>query len=180
MRLIKDDTILLVIDIQEKLFPHMTDHDLLEKNTGILIEGMKTMDIPILVTEQYTKGLGYTIQSINDILEHRPKTEKVAFSCCDSADFMKELNTSGKKNVLIAGIEAHVCVLQTAIDLIEAGFDVAIVSDCISSRKFTDKETALLRMQQEGALLTSYESVLFELCRYSGSQQFKSISKLVK
>lgn len=93
---------------------------------------------------------------------------------------MKELNTSGKKNVLIAGIEAHVCVLQTAIDLIEAGFDVAIVSDCISSRKFTDKETALLRMQQEGALLTSYESVLFELCRYSGSQQFKSISKLVK
>jgi len=180
MRISKSHTAGVIIDIQEKLFPHMNDRASLEKNTNILIKGMKILKIPFLVTEQYTKGLGFTIPTVQESIEDQSKIEKVAFSCCDSPDFMTHLQSMGKTHVVVAGIEAHVCVLQTVVDLLENGFKVMVVANCVSSRKPLDKEIALRRMEQEGAMLATYESVLFELCRYSGSDQFKSISKLVK
>lgn len=181
MRFLKEDTCLLIIDVQERLFPHIYDNDFLEKNINILIQGVKNLDIPILFTEQYKKGLGETIKSIKDnfVWEFQP-IEKMAFSCVDELNFIKQLGTLNKKNVIIAGIETHVCVLQTAIDLKALSYNVMVIKDCVSSRKISDKSTAINRLKQEGVLIGSYESILLELCRESGTDTFKSISKLIK
>ena len=152
----------------------------LEKNLLILSEGLKILDFPLLVTEQYTRGLGFTIPSLSYSLGQTGRLEKKAFSCCDDDGIMNEIRRINKKNVIIAGIESHVCVLQTCIDLMEQGFQPVLVEDCVSSRKPRDKEMALKRLTQEGVLISTYESVLFELARYSGTESFKSISKLIK
>ena len=180
MRILKENAAGLVIDIQEKIFPHINGHEQLARNARILIEGLQILEIPLLVTQQYTKGLGETIPSISETLIHVPRIEKIAFSCCDEPKFMKELNRLGKRYIVLAGIEAHVCVLQTVLDLIENSFVPVVVEDCISSRNENDYILAIRRMQAEGAIITTYESVLFELCRYAGSEPFKRISKLVK
>jgi nicotinamidase-related amidase len=171
---------LLVIDIQERLLPHMAGHEELIKNTGILLEGMKALKVPVFLTEQYTKGLGETVRGVRDHLEAYAPMEKNAFSCCDDNVFSLALETHSRKNVVICGIETHVCVLQTAVDLIEKGYQPVIVEDCTSSRKLRDKAIAIERMRQEGAIISSYESILFELARISGTPEFKAISKLVK
>lgn len=180
MRILKEESCGLVIDIQEKLFPHIHQYEYLEKNTEILIKGLKILDIPILVTEQYRKGLGLTIPSVREALNEFNTIEKIAFSCCDSNDFISALKILNRKNVIITGIETHVCVLQTVIDLIDLGYQPVVVEDCISSRKESDKNTAIQRMRTEGAVITSFESILFEIARISGTEKFKVISKLVK
>ena len=180
MRILKEHSAGLIIDIQEKLFPHIFDHDRLAKNTSILIEGLKILGIPLLVTEQYTKGLGFTIPEIKPSLTSFKTYEKTVFSCCDDPVILLELNNIDRKNVIIAGIETHVCILQTAVDLLANGFIPVIVEDCVSSRKQGDKGVAIHRMRNEGAIITTYESILFELARVSGTEQFRAISKLVK
>jgi nicotinamidase-related amidase len=180
MRILKEDTAGLIVDIQERLFPHIYENEQIEKNTNILIQGLKLLEIPILVTEQYRKGLGLTIPTIADALGNGSTIEKMSFSCCDNEGFESELRNLSRQNIIIAGIESHVCVLQTTVDLIESGFRPIVVEDCVSSRKEKDKKIAIERMRQEGALITSYESILFELARISGTDTFKAISKLVK
>jgi isochorismate hydrolase len=180
MRITKDKTAGLIIDIQERLFPFINENEKLVKNVPILIEGLKVLDIPIFVTEQYVKGLGETIATIARVTEGIPRTEKMAFSCCDEPVFMEKLALSGRDHVIIAGIESHVCVLQTTLDLLANGFHPVVVEDCISSRHLNDKSVAIERMRKAGAVITTYESILFELLRYSGTEQFKAISKLVK
>jgi nicotinamidase-related amidase len=180
MRIPKDKAALLVIDIQERLFPFISENEKLVKNVPILIEGMKVLEVPVFVTEQYVKGLGTTVPSIATPLGELPRTEKMAFSCCDEPRFMEALALSGKEYVIIAGIESHVCVLQTVIDLIHNGYHPVVVEDCTSSRKLNDKNIAIERMRREGAVITTYESLLFELLRYSGTDPFRAISKLVK
>jgi hypothetical protein len=166
--------------MQERLYPHVQDHEQLTKNTEILIEGLKAIGIKILVTEQYTKGLGFTIEPLKSLLTDIKFVEKQAFSCCDEPRFFEELSLTGARTVVIAGIESHVCVLQTAIDLLANGYTPVIVEDCVSSRKPNDKSIAIERMRKEGAIITTYESLLFELLRESGTESFKKISKLVK
>lgn len=180
MRIHKDKTAGLIIDIQERLFPFISENEKMVKNVPILIEGLKALDVPIFITEQYVKGLGETISTIARVTEGIPRTEKMAFSCCDEPTFMEKLALSGRDHVVIAGIESHVCVLQTTLDLLANGFHPVIVEDCISSRRLSDKMVAIERMKKEGAIITTYESLLFELLRYSGTEQFKAISKLVK
>ncbi len=180
MRILREHSAGLIIDIQEKLFPHIHEHDRMANNTEILIEGLKILDIPLLVTEQYTKGLGFTVPGIKSVLGSAPAHEKTVFSCCDDPGILLELNNLDRKNIIIAGIETHVCVLQTAVDLLENGFQPVVVEDCASSRRHADKMTAIARMRQEGAIITTCESILFELARVSGTDQFKAISKLVK
>ncbi len=180
MRIDRGNAIGVVIDIQEKLLPHMYEKDKVERNTNILIQGLKQLGVPIIVTEQYKKGLGETVESIAKQVKEFPHLEKISFSCCDNPKFTENLETSTKRAVIIAGIESHVCVLQTAIDLKERGFHAIVVADCISSRTKANKELALIRMQQEGVLITSYESLLFELARKAGTEEFKAISRLVK
>ncbi|WP_430931472.1 hydrolase [Saccharicrinis sp. 156] len=181
MRIRKEDTIAICVDIQERLFPHIHEHEQLKKNTEILVEGLKTLEIPMMVTEQYKKGLGETIAGIKEKVEGCPSFEKTAFSCCDDAPFMHKMEEgSHKRYVILFGIEAHICLLQTAIDLKERGFQPVIVEDCVGSRNPKNKSIAINRMLQEGVTVTSYESLLFELCRFAGSDSFKAISKLVK
>ena len=180
MRLLKENVIGVVVDIQERLFPHINDHEQLEKNTKILVQGLKALDVPVLVTEQYKKGLGNTIEGIEALVKDDPHFEKMAFSCCGEPSFMEAIETSSKRVVILAGMEAHICMLQTAIDLKERGFTPVIVEDCVSSRTEANKNIALKRFRHEGVIITSYESILFELCRVAGSDAFKTISKLVK
>lgn len=170
----------MVVDVQEKLFPHIFDHEELAKNIGILVEGFKILEVPIIVTEQYKKGLGETIPSLAKLVDEYPHGEKTAFSCCDEPRIMERIELSTRREVVLAGIEAHICLLQTALDLKEHGYHPIVVEDCVGSRDPENKRIAITRLVQEGVLITSYESLLFELCRYAGNEQFKAISKLVK
>lgn len=180
MRVTVDNSIGVVLDLQTKLFPYIHESEKLSKNADILIEGLKELGVKIVVTQQYTKGLGSTLDSINSILGEYKYIEKTAFSCCGEPAFNETLAVAAKKFVIITGIETHVCVLQTAIDLLGRGFIPVIVEDCVSSRNVNDKNIAIERMRQAGAYITTYESILFELLRKSGTDTFKAISKLVK
>jgi hypothetical protein len=180
MRILADETVGLIIDMQERLYPYIADHDELTRRTGILIEGLKALDVKILGTEQYTKGLGLTIAPLREMLQEIEFVEKQAFSCCDEPTFYGQLSLVNPRYVILAGIETHVCVLQTCIDLIDNGFHPVVVEDCVGSRNPNDKNIAIRRMQQEGAMITTSESILFELLRFSGTEEFKKISKLVK
>ncbi len=180
MRILKNNSIGLVIDVQEKLFPHMNDKDHLEINLVRFINGLQILNVPILITEQYTKGLGQTISSVQNALGNFLSIEKMSFSCCDQTDFTESLIDSGMKNVILCGIETHVCILQTTIDLLQSGYQPVVVEDCVSSPNLNDKNIAIKRMRQEGAVISSLESILFELTRESGTESFKAISKLIK
>ncbi len=180
MRIKRENTAGLFVDIQERLFPHMMEKELLEKNLLTLQEGLKTLEIQVLLTEQYTKGLGLTIPSLRQGMGDIKSIEKITFSCCDEPAFLEKLKTAGKINIVICGIETHVCILQTCLDLLQTGYIPVVIEDCVSSRKAEDKRIAIERMRQEGAIISSLESILFELTRTSGTETFKAISKLVK
>lgn len=176
MRIERENTVALVIDYQEKLVPVMYEKERLIQNSAILLAGLRQLGIPMLVTQQYTKGLGITIQEIREAMESDDYIDKISFTAFDS---VKE-QIRDKKFVIVCGIEAHICVLQTVIDLVEAGFVPVVVEDCISSRKPNDKKIALQRMQQEGAIITTYESLLFELLKVAGTEESKRIQRLIK
>jgi nicotinamidase-related amidase len=180
MRILKDNTAAVIIDIQEKLFPHMNNKDILEENTIKLINGLNTLNIPLIITEQYPKGLGTTTEKIKEQIKKGSYIDKISFSCCDEPNFMDKLNSLNKKFIILAGIETHVCVLQTAIDLISNNFLPVIIENCTSSRKALDKNTAIKRIYSEGAVISTYESLLFELCRFAGTEIFKKLSKIIK
>jgi nicotinamidase-related amidase len=185
MRLTADDSILLIIDFQDRLLPHMWNTEELTDRTVKLIKGMKALEIPMLTTQQYTKGLGYTDKRISEAIgwekpEELPFIEKKAFSAYDCTEFREKLEASGRRNVIICGIEGHVCVQQTIVDLKAAGYNPVPVSDCISSRTEKDYQSGLRRWSFEKAVPACFESILFELCRYSGTPVFKEISALVK
>jgi nicotinamidase-related amidase len=179
-RLKRNETAAVVIDVQEKLFPLIHEHDQLAKNMSILIQGLKILGIPMIVTQQYTKGLGGTVSTINEAIGDYHYIEKMAFSCCGDEGFMNELKKLNKKNVILMGIESHVCVLQTALDLIAENLQPVLIEDCVSSRKPNDKRIAVKRIKQAGAIVSTYESILFELTEVSGTDLFRSIVKLVK
>lgn len=179
-RLKRNETAAVVIDVQERLFPLIHEHDQLAKNMSVLIQGMKVLDVPFLITQQYTKGLGGTIPQIKDAIGEYHHIEKMAFSCCGDEGFLAELKKLRRKNIILMGIESHVCVLQTALDLIAEGFQPVVIEDCVSSRKPNDKRIAIERMRGAGAIISTMESILFELTEVSGTETFKSIVKLVK
>jgi len=180
MRILKKDSVGLIIDIQERLFPVMVEKEKLLNNCKTLLKGLKTLNVPLLTTQQYSKGLGETLPEIQAIVSNFTFIEKKVFSCCDESLFMKRLKESGSKNVIICGIESHVCVLQTAVDLKDAGFNPVVVMDCVSSRTKANIYLAKDRFRFEGIMMTSYESILFELTRTAGTTEFKAISALVK
>jgi nicotinamidase-related amidase len=180
MRVTAESSIGLIVDIQERLFPHIAQKEALLARTSLLIKGLHILGLPVLVTQQYTKGLGPTIGEIQQLFPAFSALEKRSFSCVDDAAIAGQLRTAGKKFVLIAGIETHVCILQTVLDLKAVGYIPVVVTDCVSSRSLTDKETALQRLAAEGAVLAGSESLLFELLRTSENRQFREISALVK
>lgn len=180
MRILRENTSAIFIDVQEKLFPHISEKEQLESNLIKLASGIKSLQIPFILTVQYSKGLGQTIPQLSAALSGVTPLEKMTFSCCDDTNIAGKLEKYGKKNVILAGIETHVCVLQTTLDLLQAGYLPVVIEDCVSSRSLSDKRIAIERMRQEGAIISSLESVLFELTRVSGTDTFKIISKLVK
>lgn len=180
MRIQIEDTLAIMIDYQEKLVPVMKNKEQLIKNTKILTEGLKVLGVPLLVSQQYTKGLGMTIKELVDIIDDFHYYEKLEFSCYQEKTIMKYIKESNKKNILLYGIEAHICVMQTAIDLLEGNFNVILVEDCIGSRKDNDKQVAFRRLERDGAIVTTYESILFELTKVASNTNFKRISSLIK
>lgn len=180
MRIIKENTIGLIIDMQERLFPVMNDKETLLHNCKILTQGLGELNIPTITSQQYTKGLGETLPEIKSLIPDFSYMEKRDFSCCDEQNIAEKLKELNAKNVIICGIESHVCVLQTAVDLKETGLNPIVVMDCVSSRSNENMELAKERFRFEGIMMTSYESILFELTRSAGAAEFRAISKLVK
>lgn len=181
MRILADDTLALVIDFQERLVPAIRNATGLLRNTEILLKGLKILSVPMIVTQQYTKGIGMTVPALTEVLGNEfSYLEKISFSCADDCNILERVAATGKKNIIICGIEAHICVLQTVIDLKEKGYHVILVEDCIGSRKENDQVIAVQRAMAEGAIITTYESILFELARIAGTDTFKEISKLIR
>lgn len=180
MRAYADETAVLVIDYQEKLVPAMTDSRTFLERSVILLKGLIALDIPVIVTQQYTRGLGETVSEIQSIEGMPDAFDKLSFSCMKDEEIGSALERLNVKNVIVCGCEAHICVLQTVIDLIAEEYHVYMVTDCIASRKETDKQTAVMRAVQEGAFVTTSEAILFELLERAGSSVFKTVSALIK
>ena len=180
MRINVEDALFCLVDVQERLYPHVTNKDEIEKNLITLVKGLKVLSVPFIVNEQYKKGIGETIPSLRELVDEYPHFEKTTFSCYKNEETMDAINEMNKKVVIVAGIETHVCVLQTCIDLLENGFKVVLVTDASGSRKKMDHKMAIKRLVQAGAIPTTYESILFELTVDSKNPCFKEISSLVK
>lgn len=180
MRINVEETLFCLVDVQDRLYPYMTNKDEIEKNLVTLVKGLKTLEVPFIVNEQYKKGIGETIPSLREFVDEDPHFEKTTFSCCKNEPTMEAIKNAGKKYVIVAGIETHVCVLQTCIDLLEAGLQPVLVTDCVTSRKQRDTDMALERLIQAGVIPTTYESILFELTVNAKNPVFKQISSLVK
>ena len=183
-RLKKDDAILVVIDFQEKLMPAMYDRDDVEDKTARLIRGCKALGVPVIVTQQYTRGLGQTVPVVAEALGEFEPIDKVTFSCCGNVAFNDALEDAAGENaltsVIIAGCETHICVEQTALDLMEIGYKVFLPEDAVQSRSREHKEVSLRRMEAAGAVITNYESVLYEMLGSAKAPEFKAISAIVK
>lgn len=180
MRICKDNSTALVIDMQEKIIPVISKQKELLLHCKILISGLQELSIPTVFTQQYTKGLGDTISEIKSLVPDFSYIDKTDFSCLDEPLYAEWLEQQNRKNVIICGIEAHVCVLQTAIDLKEKGYNPIVVVDCINSRTEGNKALSIERFKQEKIILSSYESILFELTRSAKAPEFRIISKLIK
>jgi nicotinamidase-related amidase len=174
----RDDTALLVVDMQERLVRLIPGHEQLVWNIGRLIEGAKILGLPVLATEQYPRGLGPTSPALAAMLGDIPA--KLAFSCGECGALFEELGRKGIHRILVCGIEAHVCVQQTVHDLLAAGFRVYLAVDAIGARGKVDCEIAVRRMDSAGATLTTVEAALFEWCDVAGTPEFKQLSALIK
>lgn len=173
-------TSLLIIDIQERILPVINNYQRVVDKTIILIKGFKELSLPIFYTEQYPKGLGPTVRPITDELGDLQPIDKMSFSCAGAGNLFEELQNENLSQIVVCGIEAHVCVQQTVLDLIENGFQVNLAADATSSRSEIDYNIAIERMRYHKAEITTAESVLFELLNVCGTPQFKEISKIVK
>lgn len=173
-------SLLLVIDVQGKLAELAWRAETMQKNVRTLIEGCGVLDIPVLATEQYPKGLGHTVESVAAALGDAPVVEKGSFSCCGEYNFEVKLTELHKTDIIVCGIETHVCVYQTVRDLLALGYNVHLVTDAVSSRSEENWRLGVRKCETLGAKLSSVEMLLFELLQESGTDQFKAISKLVK
>lgn len=172
------DTALLVIDVQEKLVPKILDADPLVRNIGFLTDAARLLNMPVQCTEQYPRGLGETVAELRDRLPVRP--DKVAFSSCAVPAVVQSLHREARPKVVLCGIETHVCVLHTALDLLALDFRVYVVVDAVSSRYRIDHDVALRRLERAGAILTTSEMCVFEWIGGAGHPQFKAVSQLIQ
>ena len=175
-----DDTALVIIDVQGKLATLMHEREELYRNLVILVRGALILELPVLWLEQYPEGMGPTIPELARLLTDQEPMAKLSFSACGLEEFQQRLEDSGRRKVLAAGIEAHICVCQTVCDLIVAGYGVEVVADAVSSRTAANRQVGLDKMARAGAGVTSVETALFELLREAGTPQFKEIARLVK
>ncbi|MDO4517823.1 MAG: isochorismatase family protein [Bacillota bacterium] len=180
MTLNREDTLAVFIDFQEKLMPAMHRKEDLENKVCRLAKGLQVLGIPHIVTQQYTKGIGETIPSVAEAIGEFEPIDKTTFSCLGHVDFVNQLELASKANIVVCGIEAHICVQQTVEQLLAEGYNVYVPVDCLSSRSQNDCLWATERMEKAGAIMTTYESVLYELVKDSKAEGFREISKIVK
>jgi len=183
MKLTRDQSVLVVIDVQERLFPAMdADHrEEVMRNIKVLVAAARRLLVPVVVTEQYPKGLGHTLQELRDALPPRlDPVEKVAFSCWGVEPFRSRLAATGTRRVILAGIEAHVCVLMSALDLLAEGYAVHVVADAVTSRAQANWRLAMAQFRQAGAVVTTTETVLFQLLGQADTEDFKELARLIR
>ena len=174
------DTVLVIIDMQGSLFRVIDEHDKLLDNLLRLIQGCKVLEIPVIITEQYPRGLGPTLSEVSVLLPDCVPLPKTVFSCYRDSEFRHSLESTSRSQILLTGIETHVCVYQTSVDLSRSGYGVNIVTDCVGSRMAANKALGIQRAAAAGAKLTGMEMVLFELLQAAEGERFKAISKIVK
>jgi len=180
MRIDREKTIALIVDVQEKLTPHIRDNEALLERIQVLIKGLQHLGIPMVLNEQYKKGLGLTVGAVKSLIPDVKSYEKTTFSCCQNTPTLTHILESGRRTAIVMGMETHICVMQTCIDLVASGIHPVLVVDCVGSRFQLDHDIAIKRLTQEGVTLATTESVLFELCKNSKDEAFKEISALVK
>ncbi|MFQ5490167.1 MAG: hydrolase [Phycisphaerae bacterium] len=182
LRLDADRAMLLVIDVQEKLVPLIDAHDEVVASIGQLLRGVRVFELPVLATEQYPKGIGSTIEPVAKLLGEvgAAVLSKATFSCCGDEPFREALRRMDRPEVILCGIEAHVCVQQTALDLLSMDYQVFVCADAVGSRRGLDLDLGLARVQQAGAAVTTVEAVLFELCERCDSPRFKQLLEIIK
>jgi isochorismate hydrolase len=175
------EALLLVIDVQERLATAMPPGALaaLQKNAAVLIRAARRMEIPVVATEQYPKGLGPTVAALRDLLPVDPMT-KMEFSCGASKPIAREILRTGRKQAIVVGMEAHVCVFQTVRDLVRGGFSVFVAQDAVISRTEDNRNVGLRLCEKAGATVTSTETVLFDLLGVAGTPEFKELTALIK
>ncbi len=177
--IIEDETLLLVLDMQEKLIRNIKGNRLLIFNVKKLLDACNLLNVQIAFTEQNPLKLGHTLETILDNKEYT-KFEKMEFSCSKNNNFLNYINENNFKNIIVCGIESHICILQTSIELLAKGFNILIPRDAIGSRNEIDNETAFLRLILSGAIASTTESVICELCKTSSRKEFKEFSKILK
>ena len=171
---------LVVVDVQGVLAQLMHGKEGLLKNIQILIKSAKILDIPIIWCQQCPQALGATVPQIAQLLADNEPIDKASFSCCGAEQFNSKLNTLSRRQVVLCGIEAHVCIYQTAVDLLGKGYEVSVIADAVSSRTLENRQIAAARMQTEGVNISCTEMVIFELLRTAEHPKFKQIAKLIK
>lgn len=180
-RLDADRTLLLLIDVQEKLLPLIDRHEAVVTATRKLLAGLGPFAVPVVVTEQYPRGLGTTVAAVREALPATASVvEKPTFSACGTANVREAMDRHDRTKIIVAGIEAHVCVLQTALDLRVMDYDVFVCADAVGSRGRVDYDIALDRMRQEGVIVTTVESALFEICERCDTAPFKQMIDVIK
>ena len=180
MRLKSSEAVLVIVDVQERLAKAMERREQVEAAIGVLIRTAKLHDIPIIMTQQYTKGLGPTVESLSAELDGVDPVEKIYFSCCGEEPFTRALDALSRRKVILTGMEAHVCVLQTALDLLDAGYTVHLPWDAVCSRFDGNRDAAMRFMERAGAVITSSETIAFQILEKAGTPEFKEISSLLK
>jgi nicotinamidase-related amidase len=167
----------MVIDVQDGLINTITEHAASVQNIKVLINAAEVVGVPVLATEQ--EKLGETVPELKSILAGSP-SRKLSFSCCGNPEFMSKLREVGKRTVIACGIETHICVVQTVLDLLKQHYRVLVVRDATSSHAMADRETAIERMRDSGAMITTTEAVIYELIERAGTEEFRKILEIVK
>ncbi len=176
----REDSCLVVVDVQEKMAPAISGREEIERNVGVLLQAAEELQIPVLFTEQYPKGLGSTLEHVRSYSPESAVVSKVHFDCCAEEEFLQRIRQTGKSQVLLTGMEAHVCVMQTGLGLLRLGFSVFVAADATGSRNPDHCNLALQRFTAAGASPVCTEMVIFEWLQKAGTDEFKKLSKLIK
>jgi nicotinamidase-related amidase len=176
----RESAVLLIIDIQTRLVPAIADHEQIVHQSSVLLQTANLMELPVLATEQYPRGLGSTVEEIKqDLPEKVVVSEKISFDACTD-EIRQALLASGRKQVIICGMETHVCVYQTVRRLLADGYEVFVAADAVGSRTVANKENALAMFRQMGAVVSNTETLIFDLLQVAGTPLFKQVSALIK
>jgi nicotinamidase-related amidase len=178
VRVSRSECILLVVDVQDRIIGTIAEHEAVVENIRTLVRAAQVLNVSVLATEQ--EKLGEIVPELRGLLSDSPKFRKLSFSCCGDSTFVRKLRQVRKKTVIVCGIETHICVLQTVLDLLKHRYHVLLVKDATSSHALIDREAAVERMRSAGAFVGTTEAVIYELTGEAGTEQFRKILEIVK